>query len=130
MKRIFRLPVLAGVIVMAAVLASLAPTTSNHVCAQVAVYYPYGQGSYGGYGQGYTIPYQPNSGMFPSQEGVFINRAYGYTGSVRNGARYVPSGYGYRFDYGNSPYVRVYGRSSYYQPSYGPVYVPFGYRNY
>ena len=126
MKRIFRLPVLAGGIVMAAVLASLAPTTSSRVYAQVTVYYyPYGQGPYGGYGQGYAVPYRANSNMFPSHGGMFGSRAYGYSGYG-----YVPSGYGYRFDYGTGPYVRVYGRSSYYQPSYGPVYVPYGYWDY
>ena len=44
--------------------------------------------------------------------------------------RNVPLGYGNRFDYGIGPPVRVYGRSSYLQPSYGPVYVPFGYSEY
>ena len=132
MKRIFRLPVLAGGIVMAAVLASLAPTASSRVYAQVTVYRPnggyynpYGQGPYGGYGQGYAAPYRANSSMFPSHGGMFGSRAYGYSGYGN-----VPSGYGNRFDYGIGPHVRVYGRSSYYQPSYGPVYVPFGYRDY
>ena len=54
MKRIFCLPVLAAGIVMAAVLASLVPTTSSRVYAQVTVYYnPYGQGPFGEYSQGY-----------------------------------------------------------------------------
>ena len=123
MKRMFCLPVLAGVIVVAAVMASLAPTASSHVYAQqVTVYYPYGQGPYGGYGQGYTGPYRVNSTMFPSQEGIFGGRAYGYSGQV-----YVPSGNVYRYNYGPGPYVRYYGRSSYYQPTYGPVYAPYGY---
>lgn len=127
MKRIFRLPILAGGVVMAAVLASLAPTTNSRVYAQVAVYYnPYGQGPYGGYGQGYASPSQANGNMFPSQGGMFGSRPNGYPG-YGNG----PSGYGNRrFDYEIGPYVRVYGSSSYYQPPYGPVYVPFGYRNY
>jgi hypothetical protein len=118
---------------MAAVLGSLAPATSNRVYAQVTVYLgqhggyynPYGQGPYGGYGQGYAAPYRGNSSMFPSQGGMFGSRAYGYSDYGN-----VPSGYGNRFDYGLNPPIRVYGRSSYYQPSYGPVYVPFGYRDY
>jgi hypothetical protein len=125
MKRIFRLPVLAGVIVMAAMLASLTPTTSNHVYAQVTVYYPYGQGPYGGYVQGYATPYRANSNMFPSNDGRFDRRDYGYSGYG-----YVPSGNVYRYNYGPGPYVRYYGRTSYYQPSYAPVYVPFGYGGY
>ena len=124
MKRIFRLSVLAGVIVMAAVLASLAPTTSSCVYAQqvTVYYYPYGQGSYGGYGQGYVAPYRANSNMFPSHDGMFDRRDYGYSGYG-----YVPSGNVYRYNYGPGPYVRYYGRSGYYQPPYGPVYVPYGY---
>jgi hypothetical protein len=109
---------------MAAVLASLVPTTSSRVYAQGTVYYnPYGQGPYGGYGQpnGNMFP----SPMFPSQGGMFGPRVYEYSGYGN-----VPYGYGNRFNYGISPNVRVYGRSSYYQPSYGPVYVPFGYRVY
>jgi len=49
---------------------------------------------------------------------MFGPRAYGYSGYGN-----VPSGYGYGFN----PRVRVYGGSTYYQPSYGPVYVPYGY---
>jgi hypothetical protein len=124
-KRIFRLPVLAAGLVMAAVLASLAPTTSSRAYAQATVYYPYGQGPYGGYGQGYAASPGANSNMFPSHLAMFGGRAYGYP---RYG--YAPSSYGYRFGYGIGPDVRVYGSSAYYQPSYGPVYVPFGYRNY
>ena len=119
---------------MAAVLASLAPTTSSRVHAQVAVclqqdgggyYNPYGQGPYGGYGRGYAISTPANYSVFPSHAGMFGSRAYGYTGYGN-----FPPGYGNRFDYGTGPNVRVYGRSSYYQPSYGPVYLPFGYRDY
>ena len=116
---------------MAAVLASLAPTASSRVYAQVMVYYynPYGQGPYGAYGQGYAAPYQANGSLFPSHGGMFSARDSGYSGYGN-----VPYGYGNRFDYGIGrfdygigPPVRVYGRSSYYQPSYGRVYVPFGY---
>jgi hypothetical protein len=121
-KRIFRLPVIAGGIVMAAVLASLAPTPSSHVYAQAAVYYyPYGQGPYGGYVQDYVAPYQANGNMFQGAGGMFGDRTLGGN---------LPSSYGYRYGYGSGPYVHAYGRSSYYQPSYGRVYVPFGYRNY
>jgi len=123
MKRIFRLPVLAGVIVMAAVLASLTPATSSHVYAQVTVYYyPYGQGPYGGYGQVYAAPYRANSNMFPSNDGRFDRRDYGYSDYG-----YAPPANVYRYNYGPGPYVRVYGRTTYYQPTYGPVYVPYGY---
>jgi hypothetical protein len=104
---------------MAAVLASLAPTTSSRVYAQGPVYYnPYGQGPYGGYGQpnGNMFP----SPMFPSQGGTFGPRAYGYSGYGN-----VPYGYGYRANYGIVPQVRTY-----YQPTYVPVYVPFGYQGY
>jgi len=112
---------------MAVMLASLAPTTSSRVYAQqvTVYYYPYGQGPYGGYGQGYAAPYRANSNMFPSQDGRFVSRAYGYSGYG-----YVPSSYSYRYNYGTGPYVRYYGRTSYYQPSYAPVYVPFGYGGY
>jgi len=124
MKRIFCLPVLAGCIVMAAVLASLAPTASNRVYAQqvTVYYYPYGQGPYGGYGQGYATQYRANTSMFPSNDGRFDRRDYGYSGYG-----YAPSANVYRYNYGPGPYVRYYGRTSYYQPTYGPVYVPYGY---
>ena len=106
---------------MAAVLASLVPTTSSRVYAQGTVYYnPYGQGAYGGYGQGYVTPYRANGYMFPSQGGMFGPRAYGYSGYGN-----VPYGYGYRANYGIVPQVRTY-----YQPTYVPVYVPFGYQGY
>jgi hypothetical protein len=121
-KRIFCLPVLAGSIVMAVVLASLAPATSSRVYAQGTVYYnPYGQGPYGEYSQGYSGAYRANGYMFPRQGGMFGNTNHRYSGYAN-----VPYGY----DYGIGPPVRVYGRSSYYQPSYGAVYVPFGYRGY
>ena len=127
MKRIFRLPIFAGLIVMTAVLASLAPTASSRLYAQMALYYyPYGQGPYGGYGQAYAAPYPANGNMFPSHNEMFASRAYGYTGYYG----YVPPAYGNRFDYGNATHIRAYGRAAYYQPSYGPVYVPFGYQNY
>jgi len=122
-KRIFRLPVLAGGVVMAAVLASLVPTSSSRVYSQVPSYYnPYGQGPYGGYGQGYAASART---MFPSQGGPFGSRAYGYPGYGN-----VPSDYGNRFSNGLNPRIRVYGKSSYSQPSYGPGYSPFGYRDY
>jgi hypothetical protein len=125
-KRIFCLPVLAAGIVMAVVLASLAPATSSRVYAQAAVYYnPYGQGPYGEYSQGYAGPSQAKGNMFPSHDGMFGSTEYRYEGYGN-----VPTGYGHRVDNGISPYVRVYGKSSYYQPSYGAVYMPFGYRGY
>lgn len=109
---------------MAAVLASLVPTTSSHVYAQVTVYYnPYGQGPYSGYGPGYAAPYRAHAYVFQSPGGVFVSRTYGYPAYQS-----VPPVYGNRFDYG--PPVQVYGRSAYYQPSYGPVYVPYGHRHY
>jgi hypothetical protein len=125
-KRIFCLPVLAAGIVMAAVLASLVPTTSSRVYAQVTVYYnPYGQGPYGEYSQGYPSSSQAKGNMFPSHDGMFGRTDYRYSGYGN-----VPTGYGHRVDNGINPYVRVYGKSSYYQPSYGTVYVPFEYRGY
>ena len=63
--------------------------------------------------------------MFPSQTGPFGGRAYGYRGYGN-----VPSDDGNRFSNGLNPRIRVYGRSSYSQPSCGPVYAPFGYRDY
>jgi hypothetical protein len=121
-KRIFRLPVLAGSIALAAALALLAPITSSRVYAQGTVYYnPYGQGPYGEYSQGYASSSRTNGNMFPRQGGMFGSTNYRYSGYGN-----VPYGY----DYGIGPPVRVYGRSSYYQPSYNAVYVPFGYRGY
>ena len=133
MKRFFRLPVLAGGIVMAAFLASLAATAHSRVDAQVTVYRyqngghynPYGQGRYGGYNRGYAAIARANNSMFPSRGGMFGGRTYGHPLN-----RNVPLGYDNRFDYGIGPPIRVYGRSRYYQPSYGPVYVPFGYSEY
>ena len=132
-KRVVRLPLVAGGLVMAAVLASLAPTTSSQASAQVPVYVnqpggyynPYGQGPYGGYGLGYVVVPRASGYMFPNYGGIFRSRAYGYPAYG-----YVPSGYGNRFEYGIGPQVQVYGGTSYYQPSYGPVYGPFGYRSY
>jgi hypothetical protein len=138
-KRIFRLPVLAGGIVMAAFLASLAATANSRVDAQVTVYRsqnggyynPYGQGPYGGYNRGYAAAIRANSNMFPSRGGMFGGRTYGYSRNYGYSLnRNVPRGYGNRFDYGIGPPVRIYGRSNYLQPSYGPVYVPFGYSEY
>jgi len=111
---------------MAAVLASLVPTASSRAYAQATLYYySYGQGPYGGYGQGYAVSPGANSNMFPGHSAMFGGGVYGYP---RYG--YGQSGYGYTFDYGTGPDVRGYGRPTYYQPSYGPVYVPFGYWNY
>lgn len=126
MKRIFQRPVLAGAIVMAAILASFSPTTSSQLSAQVTGYYnPYGQGPYGSYGPGYGAWSRTNRTMFPHQGGVFGGRSDTYSG-YGNG----PSGYGNPIEFGLNPPIRSYGRSSYYQPFYGPVYVPFGYRDY
>ena len=133
MKRIFRLPVLAGGIVMAAFLAALAATANSRVDAQVTVYRhqnggyynPYGQGPYGGYNRGYAATVRTDSSMFPNRGGMFGGRTYGYSPN-----RNVPRGDGNRFDYGIGPPIRVYGRSSQIQPSHGPVYVPFGYSEY
>ena len=130
-KHISRLPVLAGGIVLAAFL--LAPATNSRVDAQVTVYRyqqggyynPYGQGPYTGYGRNYTASGRANTRMFPGHGGTFTTRTYGY--SVNGN---VPTGYGKRIHHRNGPPVRVYGGSSYYQPSYGPVYVPFGYPDY
>jgi hypothetical protein len=125
-KRIFCLPVRTGSIALAAMLTLLAPITSSWVYAQGTVYYnPYGQGPYGEYSQGYAGSSQAKGNMFPSHDGMFGSTEYRYSGYGN-----VPTGYGHRVDNGISPYVRVYGRSSYYQPSYGAVYVPFGYRGY
>ena len=136
MKPILRLPVLAGGIVVAAILLS---TANSRVEAQVTVYRyqnggyynPYGQGPYGGYNRGYAAPARANGNMFQSRGRMFGGRTYGYSRNYGQSLnRNVPLGYGNRFDYGIGPPVRVYGRSNYYQPSSGPVYVPFGYSEY
>ncbi|MHB8899955.1 MAG: hypothetical protein ACYC6Y_14505 [Thermoguttaceae bacterium] len=131
MKRIFRLPVLAGSMVMAAFL--LTPTTNSRVDAQVTVYRyqnggyynPYGQGPYGGYGRDYADSGRGNSKMFPNHGGMIASRTYGHSTDWN-----VSSDYGDRIHRRNGPPVRVYGKSSYYQPSSGPVYVPLGYSEY
>ena len=133
MNRIFRLPVLAGGILMAAVLASLAPATNSRVYAQVTVYRyqqggyfnPYDQGFRDGYGQGYATSSRANRTMFQSHAGLFGSRVGGYSGYAA-----VPSGHNSRFDYSTGPHVRFYGRTRYYQPSNGPVYMPFGYSDF
>jgi hypothetical protein len=120
-KRIFRSPVLAGAIVIAAVLAALTPASSGCAYAQAIAYRyhqrgyynPYGLGGpYGGYGYGRS---------YTSFRAVGSS-VYGYSGYET-----FPSGYGYQYGYGAGPRVRVYGRSSYYQPSYSRVYSPFRY---
>jgi hypothetical protein len=88
-------------------------------------YNPYGQGPYGGYGQGYAASYGTNRNMFPNQSGMFGRRDYGYSDYTN-----IPFSHGNSVGYGIGPPVRVYGRASYYQPSYNAVYVPFGYRGY
>jgi hypothetical protein len=99
---------------------------ASRVYAQAAVYYnPYGQGPYGEYSQGYAASSRAKGNMFPSHDGMFGSTEYRYSGYGN-----VPTGYGHRVDNGINPYVRVYGKSSYYQPSYGTVYVPFEYRGY
>ena len=133
MNRIFRLPVLAGGILMAAVLASLAPATSSRVYAQVTVYShqnggyynPYGQGFRDGYGQGLATSSRASRTMFQSHAGLFGSRVGGHSGYGAG-----PPGDSSRFDYSTGPHVRVYGRTRYHQPSYGPVYMPFGYADY
>ena len=128
MKRIFRSPTFAAGIVLAALLASLAPIATSRVQAQVTVYQaggyysPYGQGPYGGYVQGYAAPFRAPGNIVPSYGGMFGRRVYGYSGYGN-----VPYGYGNRVQYGIGPPVRVYGGASYYQPAYGPVYSPYGY---
>ena len=117
---------------MAVCLAFFAPTSNSRVHAQVTVYryqdggyyQPYGQGPYGGYNQGYAAPAPAHSGMFPSRSGTFGRRSYG------SAHWSLPSEYSNRIDHGIRPPVRVYGQSSYYQPSYGPMYGPFGYSSY
>lgn len=135
-KRIISIPVLAGGIVMAAILVS---TANSRVDAQVTVYRyqnggyynPYGQGPYGGYNRGYAAPARANTYVFQSRARRFGGRTYGYSRNYGQSLnRNIPLGYGSRFDYGIGPPVRVYGRSSYSQAPYGPVYVPFGYSEY
>jgi hypothetical protein len=135
-KRIISLPVLAGGIVMAAILVS---TANSRVDAQVTVYRyqnggyynPYGQGPYGGYNRRYAAPVRANTNVFQSRARMFGGRTYGYSRNYGQSLnRNIPLGYGSRFDYGIGPPVRVYGRSSYSQTPYGPVYVPFGYSEY
>jgi hypothetical protein len=130
-KRIIRLPVLAGGIVTAVVLATLAPTTTGRADAQETgrrfqssrYHNPYGQGRYGRYGRGYGA------------RGTFGRSAYGYSGYGINqyrrsygysGYGITPYRYGYRFGYGRSPYIHSYGGSGYYQPYSGGIYFGFG----
>ena len=129
MKRIVRLPVFAGGIVMVAVLASFLPNTTSRVDAQVTglrsqssrYYTPYGQGRYGRYGQGYGY------------RGTFGRRDYGHSGYGITPYRYGNSyGYGNSYYYGSGSYIRSYGGSAYYQP-YGQIYggrIYFGYGGY
>lgn len=131
-KRIVRLPVLAGGIAMAAVLVSLAPTSTGRVDAQETrrrfqsrrYHNPYGQGRYGQYRRGYGA------------RGTFGRSAYGYSGYRTNRYRrlYGYSGYGitryryrHRFGYGRNHYIRSYGGLNYYQQPYsGGIYFGFG----
>jgi hypothetical protein len=132
-KHIFRSSVLVGGVVIAAYLACFAPTTTSRVYAQTVVYRyqdggyysPYGYGPYGSYGRGYAGSARADSGMFPNHSGTFGRRTYGF--SIN---RTIPFSFNNRFDYGVGPPVRVYERPGYLQPSYGPVYVPFGYSEY
>ena len=84
-----------------------------------------GQGPYGGYSQGYAPSFPASRNLFPSQGGMFGSGTYE---SSRFGN--VSSGLANRFNYGMAPPVQYYGFGSYYQPSYGPVYVPFQYQGY
>jgi hypothetical protein len=115
---------------MVSVLASIVATASRRSDAQVTVYRdqtagnynPYFQGSYAGYGNYYASSPRVYGGTFQSHGTMVGNGPYGY-------ARYgnVPPGYGYQVDDSSRPYVRVYGRASYYRPHSGPVYMPSGY---
>jgi len=134
MKRNLRLPALVGAVVFAALLTSFVPGTSRPAQAQVrfsiqtggGYYNPYGQGPYGGYGQSYGRGYDQRyaARAYADQAGRYGREAYAYPGYTN----YNNSPYRNRYSagYRSAPYVRYYGRSSYYQPSYGPVYAPYG----
>jgi hypothetical protein len=133
-NRLIRWPTLLGGIVMTAVLVPLAPTSSNRAQAQISVqvgsgayYNPYGQGPYGGYAPGYGRVYGPGYGVpiSPGQVPVYRGGVYAYPNYTTT---YYRSGYGY--GYRSTYYGRQYNRTLFYQPSIGPVYVPFGYRPY
>ena len=133
MKRISNLTVLAGGVVMAAFLAFFEPLrivgamprklctttktvdTTTHTATVSTV------------GMAVATPHRPRAttGMFSSHRGTMGSRTYGYSLN-----RTIPFSYNNRFDYGIGPSVHVYGRSGFYRPSYGPVYVPFGYSEY
>ena len=120
-KRIFCLPVLAGSIALAAALASLSPITSSRVYAQ----------------DRYTTTHTAkvptaNTAATPAhlEPMATCSRTRRDVRQcklriLRLWERRVRLWQG--VDYGIGPPVRVYGGSSYYQPSYDAVYVPFGY---
>jgi hypothetical protein len=115
MKRILRGSALAGCIVAAVWMVSLAPIPHNFAYAQrtlmrgqtVVYYNEYGQGYYGVNGQNYGATYVlvPNNGY-----SGFGNGPYG------NG-------------YGRGPYYLGYNNSGYYDQSYGQAFrhPPYGY---
>jgi hypothetical protein len=138
-------PTLVGGIVVTAMLTPLLPTTGKPAGAQFAIrigggfYSPYGQGPYGGYGQpyggygqgAYGSYGQPYGRVYGPGYGMPQNRGWGggYGGGVYGYPGYGNSPYrsGYSYGYRGAPYGRYNGRTTYYQPSNGRVYAPFGY---
>jgi hypothetical protein len=145
-KRIFRVPVITGGIVMLACLTSLTFTTSSRVQAQGTVcyyqdggyYQPYGQGYHMGYGQGsyggYSRAYYGGYG-----QGYYGGYGQGYYGGY--GQNYAPFVRGHSSMFpsqsgmcGNATYGYLFpgsvssadGGSRFYRPAYGRVYGPHG----
>lgn len=137
MTRLVSWPTLVGGIVMTAMLAPLVPAAGKPAQAQFAIrigggfYSPYGQGPYGGYGQSYNRGYVGGYGrmygapLYPPRMSGYGRGGYGYSGYGN-----TPYRNGYSYGYRIAPYTRFDGRSTYYQPPYGRVYVPFGYGRY
>lgn len=129
MKRFNRLPILAGAIVVTAVVASLAPHPASRASAQItgygyqsnSYYNPYGQGRYGNGLQRYgTSGY----GVTPYGYGGNYGYRYGNTTRYRSGSLFNTGRYPYIQSYGGTGYYQPY--SGYYQPYNGGVYFGFG----
>lgn len=138
--RLVSWPTLVAGLVVTAVLAPLVPTSSNRAEAQVTIrfgggfYSPYGQGPYGGYGQPYGGYGQRAYGGYGQPYGRVYGQGYGMPQNPGWGGGYGYSGYGntpyrngYSYGYRGAPYGRYNGRTTYYQPSNGRIYAPFGY---
>ena len=120
MKRIPRLPALAGVIVAAACLMSLTPTSN----AQPYGYYGGGYGpgyeGYSVYGQGPYAYGSPTGYSYPA-DGQYRYRGYGSGPYGYASPRVYARDYNYR---AYSPY-----NMSLYRPYSDPYYTPFGYQS-